>query len=309
MKLSTSTCDLRNGTMETPEHIRLLTKTGFHHFNLSLTGPGERLNTEDWENTIQSIKAALEETGSDCPLAHAIFERGDTKSYESMLEEIRRAIVACERLGIPDLVIHPRYNSALSAKGVYKLNHDFFTDILATRPDTPVHLLAENAADTEVSGSCFCSGADLVEFVTELDDPHFGICWDTAHCALSRPPRDNQYDSIIAMGSYLRALHVSDNFGHGMHWHSFPFNGSINFDSIMCGLTEIGYKGAFNFEASYIARSWDQPPFFRNKWQHPTNSAFEPKLFEPPIELKMKADELLYAAGKYILESYGVFEE
>ena len=40
------------------------------------------------------------------------------------------------------------------------------------------------------------------------------------------------------------------NFGN-IHHHSWPFAGIINFDEVMIALKEVGYRGYFNFEASY----------------------------------------------------------
>ena len=310
MKLSTSTGDFKLGPVPIDEKIRLIGKSGFRHINLELTDDPGRLDGDDWEEKIERIRVALEESGTDCVLAHAVCERYGTMPYEEIVEETRRDIVACERLGIPDLVVHPLYPAGLGAAGIYSFNRQFYADLYATRPDTPVHLLVENMADTEFAPAVFSSGEELLDFLNYTGDPRLGACWDTAHGNLNRPPRDDcQYTSIKALGDRLRALHVSDNFGKGLHWHSFPFNGSINFDQVLCALTEIGYKGAFNFEASYIMRSSNFPPVRRKPWTHPTDPTFTPKLLEPSLELRMQAERLLYSTGKYLLEQYGVFED
>ena len=44
------------------------------------------------------------------------------------------------------------------------------------------------------------------------------------------------------------ALHIQDNFGNDDH-HIMPYFGSMNIDSVMHGLNDIGYKGYFTFEA------------------------------------------------------------
>jgi len=308
MRLSTSTCDLRNAAWGADESIRLLAQSQFRYLNVYLSGANERLNGEDWDEKTERIRTAAMDSGMRLVLAHAVCGNTDM-DYDKLVEETARSVAACERLGISDIVVHPLYHHSLSARGVYELNKRFYQDIYSLCPGTDVHILAENAADGEVSGSAFSSGADLMEFLEYAGDARLGVCWDTAHCALNRPPRDNQYDNMIVLGKRLRALHVSDNFADGKHWHSFPYNGVINFDSIICGLIDAGYEGYFNFEASYIVRDSTQLPAWRKAWTHPTRPDEGKRLMEPPVSLKLMAENLLYETGKYMLEQYGVFEE
>ena len=311
MKLSTTTGDFKVGSMHVEEQIAQIAKTGFKHINLELTSElaDARLCNDDWEERIEAIGKAMKDAGIDAVQAHACCESLDEIGYDWMVEETRRNIIACDRLGIPDLVVHPLYKTGLSARGIYDFNKNFYNDLIAATPDSKTYLLLENMADTECSVPGFASGYELADFLDWMGNERLGACLDTAHINLNKPPRDNQYESIIALGHWLRALHVSDNFGKNLHWHSMPFTGNINFDSVMCGLLEIGYKGAFNFEASYILRNSKMPPTRRKEWTNPKDPNFEPKLFEPGLEMKLLIDETLYKVGKYILDQYGVFEE
>ena len=310
MKLSTSTGDFKRvgGTM--PERIRLISEAGFKHVNLELTDAVGRLDGDGWEEKVAAIGAALKENGVDCPLAHAVCERLGNVTYDEIIEETLRDITACERLGIPDLVVHPLFPDGLDRDGIFDCNRSFYRDLVAGSGGSGVRLLIENTADTECAVPAFATGADMAAFLDFAGEYRLGACWDTAHGNLNAPPRDNtQYESILALGERLYALHVSDNFGRGLHWHTFPFNGCVNFDSVLSALVEIGYRGAFNFEASYIMRNATMPPLRRHRFTHPTDPTFVPKLTDPPPELIMQAEKLLYATGKYLLEQYGVFEE
>ena len=108
------------------------------------------------------------------------------------------------------------------------------------------------------------------------------------------------------IGDKLKGLHISDNFGDSHH-HSWPFAGRINFDSIMQGLMDVNYDGFFTFEASYTLIHHNNPPYGRTAWSN--NGETVTKLLDPPIYLKKQAVDLLYEIGKYILETYGCFEE
>ena len=308
MKLSTSTGDFKRVGETMPDRIRLIREAGFKHINLELTDATGRLDEDDWKDRVTAIKAALEESGADCVLAHAMCENLKEESYETIVAETLRDVTACETLGIPDLVVHPLYPEGVDRAGAVDYNRGFYAELLSASKGSPVRLLIENMADTECPVA-FSTGEEMAAFLDLVGDDRLDACWDTAHGNLNDPPRTDQYSSIKALGDRLFALHVSDNFGKRLHWHSFPFNGSINFDSILSALTEIGYRGAFNFEASYIMRNAKMPPVRRNKWTHPTDPAFVPKLADPPLELIMQAEKLLYATGKYVLEQYGCFED
>ena len=310
MKLSTSTGDFKRVGETMPERIRLISEAGFKHINLELTDAVGRLDGDDWKEKVKEIKAALRDNGVDCVLAHATCENLKEATYDEIVSETLRDITACLELGIPDLVVHPLFPEGADRNGIFDYNRAFYRELLSSSKGSPVRLLVENTADTECAVPAFATGEDLSAFLDFVNEDRLGACWDTAHGNLNAPPRDNtQYESITALGSRLYALHVSDNFGRRLHWHSFPFSGSVNFDSILSALTDIGYRGAFNFEASYIMRNATMPPVRRNKWTHPKDPGFVPKLTDPPLELIMQAEKLLYATGKYLLEQYGAFEE
>ncbi len=310
MKLSTSTGDFKRVGATMPERIRLIAEAGFKHINLELTDAVGRLDGDDWKDKIAAISAALNERGVDCVLAHATCENLNEATYDGIVFETLRDISACEALGIPDLVVHPLYPEGKDRDGVFDFNRAFYRDLIASSKGSPVRLLIENMADVECAVPAFATGEDMAAFLDYAKLDRLGACWDTAHGNLNAPPRDNQqYEAIIALGDRLFALHVSDNFGRRLHWHTFPFNGSINFDAVLSALVEIGYRGAFNFEASYIMRNASMPPVRRNRWTHPTDPHFAPKLTDPPLELILQAEKLLYATGKYLLEQYNAFED
>ncbi len=56
-----------------------------------------------------------------------------------------------------------------------------------------------------------------------------------------------QQEALRILGSHVYALHVQDNMGE-RDQHFAPFFGTMNPDSLMQGLLEIGYQGYFTFE-------------------------------------------------------------
>ena len=310
MRLSTSTGDLLRETGSTEKAIEWLSRSSFRHINVELGEDGEIMHDygADWNAYISRIKAALKNSGVDGVLAHSVSYRLWDGTYEALVECAKRDVRACHELGIPDCVVHP-FNKDMPVQELYRLNQRFYRDIIDGTEGCNVYVLTENGGDSEASVSFMTTGADIREFVDSVNRERLGVCWDVSHGNLNRPPKNDQYKNVTALSDKLRALHVSDNFGVGhFHHHNFPLAGVINFDSLICALTDIGYKGVFNFEASYTIRQPQMMPVRRNEWTPPEGRKLEDRL-RPTADLKLKAVELLYDIGKFMLDAYGIFEE
>jgi sugar phosphate isomerase/epimerase len=107
-----------------------------------------------------------------------------------------------------------------------------------------------------------------------------------------------QDEELRLLGSHVRALHIQDNLGD-TDSHLLPFLGSMNLDAVMHGLTDIGYNGYFTFEVGGIFTPADKRRLY------PADT----RLATAPLPLKQAAEKLLYEVGRWVLESYGCFEE
>jgi sugar phosphate isomerase/epimerase len=88
------------------------------------------------------------------------------------------------------------------------------------------------------------AGADEAEAVLEgLDPSVIGYCLDTNHANLT----GKLVDIIHHFGDRLWSIHLSDNDGiQQRHW--MPFEGVIDFKSVMEALGDIGYRGPLIYE-------------------------------------------------------------
>ena len=140
---------------------------------------------------------------------------------------------------------------------------------------------------------------DKAKYVRELidlvDHPLFHCCWDVGHANLQEMSQDEE---LKILGKDVYALHIQDNFGNEDN-HIAPYFGSLNLDSVMHGLEEIGYNGYFTFESSCMLF----PPNRRRIYDK------DNRLFKPSMEIIDKAESLLYDIGRYILKLYDCFEE
>ena len=124
------------------------------------------------------------------------------------------------------------------------------------------------------------SAEDLLELIEYVNHPLLKACWDVGHGNLQELP---QHEALKILGDNVRALHIQDNMGNDDH-HTFPYTGTLNFDSIMHGLQDINYKGYFTFEA-------------------------DTRCLRLPLEFRKRYETILYDIGKFILTQYNCFEE
>ena len=78
-----------------------------------------------------------------------------------------------------------------------------------------------------------------------------------------------------------------------------PFCGTMNMDSIINGLLDIGYDGYFTFESRNIFATADKRRTFDR----------DTRLYDVPMEMRIAAEKLLYEVGRITLSTYGIFEE
>ena len=271
-------------------------------YNITLNHVGE-----DLEAQAENLKAVLAELGMSAPQAHAPiinpFDPGEVdymKIYENSLR-------FCQIAGIPMVVIHAGSIKNATREEYFEKNIEFYRSLIPAAEKTGVEVLIENIGHA-ADGNYLLVGTDLREMADRIDHPLFNICWDTGHGNLNK---QNLYETIITLGDKLHALHVHDNAGyfepsyrhHRIDMHTMPYAtqyASINYDALIQGLIDIGYKGTFNFEVLTVTRSI-RPSFTYN-------GEIVRKLEFPSIELWKKANSLVYDIGKYMLDAYGLYE-
>lgn len=317
MKLSTSTGDFNGYVESVADKVRQYKDTKFKYINLEqtreptvsiLSDPGEgwRQLAEDWGEA--AVEAGVTYVVSHAPCVDA-FEQLTDEHYEVTLRAIRRSIEICHMLGIKRTVVHASSNANFGADEFYQANKRFYADLFDLMEKYDITVMVENMHKRPCYA--FSTGAEMRRFLDEVDHPLLAACWDTAHANRNQQAKDlGQYQNIVALGDRLKGLHISDNFGNVGHHHTWPFAGAINFDQVMQGLLDVNYDGYFNFEASYtILHHTDKPynPYCRKEWEY--KGEIVTKLYDPPIEIKKKAVDLLYDIGQYMLETYNCFEE
>ena len=308
MKLATSSGDFVRYTNSIASAVKSFQGTKFKYINLELDHFCDEMKMTP-DQAVKVLKEAAEQAGITYSTAHApilnAFD-GDETHYRHCVQITRDSIEIAGKLGISGTVIHACHMPTWTAGEFYQKNKEFYSEFFDLMEKYNITVMTENTAKhTEIFLS---TGKELKEFADFVDHPLFGVCWDIAHANLNERARvKDQYDHIFDIGDKLKGLHIADNFGDGAHHHTFPFAGIINFDSVIQALLDVNYDGFFTFEASYTLLHHTNLPYHRQSWEH--NGQTVTRLWDPPIELKREAVDLLYDIGAYLLKSYDCYEE
>ena len=284
--------------------LKCIRECGFTCTDFNIT---EAHVDDQFEAHAELLKKELAECGMTAPQAHApIINPFDPEKPHAMVA-YERSLRFCQIVGIPTVVIHAGAVKGNTREEYFERNVAFYRSLIPVAEETGVMILVENIGHAGDDHFLY-TGADVREMIDRVDHPLIGACWDTGHGNLNK---QNLYETIITLGDKLMALHVHDNCAyfepsyrhHRIDMHTTPFAtqyASVNYDALLQGLVDIGYKGTFNFEVLTMTRSI-RPAFTYNGEVVRT-------LEKPPIFLWKQAQTLLYNTGKYMLECYGLFE-
>ena len=306
MKVATTISDFRGYTDSCVKSVCQFEGTGFRYLDFGFS-TAELLN-EHWMETVKEAAKVAAERGLSFVQAHAPgYNPFDAATDHNLgMLTVRRAIQACEVLGIANIVVHPgcskEYMDPDGKDQFWQMNQKFYEKLYPTMERHNVNVLIENTGTGNMEGKYnFLSGREMAEFLDACNHPLLHACWDTGHANMDH--RD-QYQDILDLGDHLRAIHFADNFGV---WdeHVAPFMGTLDIDAIIQGLLDIDYKGYLTFESNNILQQAGTWPHFRQE----NPRVRQRKLQSPSLELRRKAEGLLYEIGKCVLSAYDCFED
>lgn len=300
MYLATTTGDFSGYTDSQLDAVRWIAGAGFRFIDYNFGTDFRCMNgffSSDRSSHAASLLREADRLGVRFIQSHAPMGRPleGGKYHEDFVAENIRCIESCAALGIDNVVIHSGYLMGISKEECLEKNRDFFRELLPSAEKNGVTILVENFNRMCVDGMYWIDNApDLLQMVELVDHPLFQAVWDAGHANMQEMPQD---EALRIMGSHIRALHVQDNMGN-TDAHVAPFFGSLNLDSLMHGLIDIGYSGYFTFEACNIFL----PGASRRQFDK------DERLKTVPLPLRLKGEELLYEIGKTILTAYDCFE-
>ena len=306
MRIATTTGDFLDYVAkdDIQEAVRLLAKCGFRHIDVNLGGAvfkESRLCSDGWEKWAEEIKKTGLELGVDFVQAHAsdsAYEPGEKRDY--CMELLRRELQICKMLGIQGMVVHAIYRPQGDREDFMRANTEMYAELLKTAEETGVRIYTENTCTANCPTYFLLEGADFNELRERLGNhPLFGCCWDVGHANVQGV---DQYKCITEMGDGLMAVHIHDNDGR-RDLHLQPYSGNTGYDAIIKGLLDVGFKGCFTLEAFSlpVAQTFC---FCRRK-----RFTEHDKLGMLPLDYKMRSQTYMLDVARYMLETYGCFEE
>lgn len=298
MKLATTTGDYFAYTNSQAEAIQHIKNAGFKYidYNFCLDyNKNVGIFGENYEEYIKEITLTCKNLGVKLVQAHAPMGR-PFEDGGKLLEKTLRCVDACGAWGIKNIVVHSGYSAGLSKEETFKRNKEFYMPLLARAEKYGINILTENFNKMCDKNIYWIDNAtDLLELIEFVNHPLFHAVWDTGHGNLQEMPQD---EAIRLLGDHIKAVHIQDNNGD---WdsHLAPFLGTLNLDSVMNGLFEIGYGGYFTFEVG----NFFTPAKKRRLYEKST------LLASAPLELRNAFQQYLYKLGQCVLKAYNCFEE
>jgi len=295
MKLATTTGDFTKFTSQ-QEAMKYIADAGFKYVDYNFCIDWRRKDGfygENPEEHLASVKETAKNLGLTFVQSHA--PMGKPLTDREVVEATKYSIKISAELGVKNIVVHAGWEEGMGKEENFAKNKIFFDEILKFAEEYDMNILLENFNIMCIENTYWADNApDILEMVEMVNHPLFHVCWDTGHG--NQQPL-SQYESVKIIGKHLYGLHVHDN--QGLDSHILPFFGSVNFDALMYGLSEVGYKGYFTFEADNMFLQ----PFERKTFEK------DDRLMLVPLDLRIQAEKLLYNIGKHILSSYDCFEE
>lgn len=299
MKIATTTSDFFSYTNNSIEAIRLLSECGFKNIDYGFDMDIYKANgffSEEYEEHLENCLKISEDNGLKYVQAHAPIGKPLSSEEDSkkLIDDTKHSIEICRYLGIKNIVVHSGYREGLSKKETLIENKKFYEPILDFAEKYEINILTENFNKMCVNDLYWIDNAqDLRELIEVVNHPLFHACWDTGHGNMIDY---QQHESLKILEKHVYALHVQDNLGD-KDQHFAPYFGTLNIDSLMFGLKEIGYDGYFTLEACNLP-VFDcidgacRKKFYKSK-----------SLYNPSLELKIQFEKLLYSIAEHITTS------
>lgn len=239
--------------------IKLCAEAGFRVLDMNFashsSAAGElcQAGWEDWAKRVRDLGYAY---GIEWGQAHAHFvdwEKTPLQDWDWHDELVCRSIEAAKIIGAKWIVVHQRTfpdPTWHSRRKSLEANIEAFSRFAesAYRGGFSTGLAIENMTEKQQGRRYGTSVEEILELLEHLNDPVFGVCWDTGHANISGV---NQAQAIRELGGHLKALHIHDNDGT-KDQHIAPFAGTVPWNEVLQALGEIGYTGDFTFEVVHL---------------------------------------------------------
>ncbi len=211
----------------------------------------KRMTLEGAEETFHRNVQAARDRGFRFPVCHLPFDypaKGDEEGWKRFFEVSTRCIDLAVSEDITVAAIHPgtMVTTESDPEREYRYAHDLLEPYAEYADKRHFTLGLENMRTHGIFApkNEYRFGCDVDEVIRLADDLKLKITWDTGHANISG---QDQYSSLMKVGSRLVNVHVNDNMA-SEDIHVLPFLGTVDWEGFTRALRDLHYQGSLNIE-------------------------------------------------------------
>ena len=224
---------------------------------------------------LRPLKEALDRHGLIVCQTHSPFptyKKDDEDFNEYQIRAHRKCFDLSRYLGCDLMVVHPANESMIMTAAERKqASISLYSSLIEDAKRTGVKILLENMWNRRGSycaifDSTCGTAEESVDYIDTLNamagEEVFGYCFDVGHASLCGKDMRN---FLCTLGSRVKALHIHDtNRIDDIHTIPYSFctiSGAplTDWEGMLAGLREIGYRGDVNFEAANAFNTYPKP--------------------------------------------------
>jgi len=226
--------------------------TDYQPFTDTENNPLFECSDAAFEKMVLKDRAAFDAAGISISQTHGPWRyppRDATpEDREERFQKMSRALHGTKLLGCRYMVIHPLMPFGCEDAGdideYFRINREFFRRLITVAEQEDVVICFENMPMPKLP---LGNVTQILEFVKEMDSPHFKVCLDTGHAAVCG---ESAGDAVRMLGrDHLMVMHVHDNNGKADQ-HLIPYSGVTDWADFSKALKDIGFDGALSLECS-----------------------------------------------------------
>lgn len=194
---------------------------------------------KDWEYDQQEQVEYARKQGLNIIFAHLGYQNindlwEENNKGDKLVENYKRDIKLCKKNNIPMVIMHLTSKKIAPAYNEVGLNR--IREIVNYAKELDIKIAFEN---TKIKG--------YLEYVIQnIKDENVGICYDAGHCHV-------HFDDEFPYEKFknrIFAVHLHDN-DKSDDLHLLPFDGTINWQTVIKKLKECNYSGPVTLELCY----------------------------------------------------------
>lgn len=247
------------GVYPMEERYKIMRSHGFGSIDFGMSNTESApytLSDGEAEAMLTEHRKAAEEAGILISQVHGPWrwppQDATVEDRAERMEKMKRCLRYTALLGCRYMVVHPIMPFHINDIGTgneeatWQINLDYYRELLETARAEDVIIALENMPMPQFS---IGSPEQILQFVTEINDPYMKVCLDTGHVSVydKRQPSE----AVYVLGDWIKVLHIHDNAGRADE-HLLPYSrtGVIDWPAFGKALRDIGYEGTFSYETA-----------------------------------------------------------